>query len=266
MTVEQTFDLAALKRHYGADYFQGGEYVDYVGDRRVHEKTLRGHLRLVRRYVPAGSRILEIGCAHGFFLELIREVYPDSVGVDVSAAAVADAASRGCDVRAGDLMETQFDERFDAVCLWDTIEHLSRPHEVLRRAVELLGPGGHLFLTTGDFGAWLPAWQGLKWRQIHPPTHLFYFTRPSLRSLCHRLGLDVVRFGTVTVYRRLGSALMALERFRGGSAGGRLAAMTRRMIPSGILDLGIPLNLGDTLWLVARKPARHMNCQRELSK
>jgi SAM-dependent methyltransferase len=253
MTVTQDFDLAVLKRHYGADYFQGAEYVDYPGDRDVHLKTLSSHLRLVRRHVPPGGRVLEIGCAHGFFLELIRDLYPNSVGMDLSDAAVAEARKRNLNARAGDLLEAQFDYQFDAVCMWDTIEHLPRPYEVVRRASQLLKPGGFLFLTTGDFGAWLPRWQGLKWRQIHPPTHLFYFTRPSLRKLCVRADLEVVRFGTVKVYRRLGSALRSLERFRGDSLGGRLAKAGLRAVPKSVLNWGVPLNLGDTLYLVAQK-------------
>src|SRR5262249_30063275 len=114
--------------------------------------------------------------------------------------------------------------------------------------------GGHLFLSTGDFGAWLPRWQGLKWRQIHPPTHLFYFTRPSLRALCGRVGVQVERFGTVRGYRRLGSALQALERCHGGAVTGRLAKVMLRALPRALVDWDVPLNLGDTLWLAARKP------------
>ncbi|MGA9450171.1 MAG: class I SAM-dependent methyltransferase [Verrucomicrobiia bacterium] len=256
MTVAQDFDLATLKSYYGADYFLGAEYADYLGDRAVHEKTLAGHLRRLRRYVATGGRVLEIGCAHGFFLEMIQPIYPGSMGIDISEAAVAHARLRGMDVRAGDLLETEFNTSFDAVCLWDTIEHLSRPYEVMRRAATLLKPGGFLFLTTGDFGAWLPRWQGLKWRQIHPPTHLFYFTRPSLRKLCNRAGLEPVRFDTVTVHRRLRSALQALERLQGGSPSGRLARVGLGLLPAAVLGWGIPLNLLDTLCLVARKPTR----------
>src|SRR5262245_32583843 len=175
MTVEQNFTAAELEKLYQEEYFHGREYMDYEADKSAQQKTLAGHLRLVRQFVPAGGRILEIGCAYGYFLELIEKLYPRSVGVDVAAAAVAGARARGLDARQGEVLEMSFDESFDAVCLWDTIEHLPRPFEVLHRASQLLKAGGHLFLSTGDFGAWLPRWQGLKWRQIHPPTHLFYF-------------------------------------------------------------------------------------------
>ena len=252
MTVSQSFSSAAIQARYQESYFQGGEYVNYLADKRAHQKTLARHLRLVQQYVPPGGRLLEIGCAHGFFLELAQPVFPGAIGVDISTAAVAHARAQGLDAREGDLATQHFNERFDAVCLWDTIEHLPKPDETLQRTCALLKPGGYLFLSTGDFGALLPRLQGRNWRQIHPPTHLFYFTRPALRALCRRVGLDIVRFGTVRVYRRLGSALRALARWRGESFLGRLAAGVERVTPTSVLRLDIPLNSGDTLYLVAR--------------
>jgi SAM-dependent methyltransferase len=255
MTVEQAVSVEELRQWYGPAYFQGREYIDYLADKAAHQKTLAQHLRQVRRDVPAGRRILEIGCAYGFFLELIAKDYPGSVGLDVSRAAVAHARQRDLDAREGDLLDIQWSERFDAVCMWDTIEHLTRPADVLRRACDLLNPGGHVFVTTGDFGSWLARVQGLKWRQIHPPTHLFYFTRPALRALCQRLGLEVIEFSTVRVYRRIGSALHALARFHAKSLSGRCAAVLLKWLPACLLGWCVPLNLGDTVCLVARKPA-----------
>ena len=253
MTVDSLLTVEELRRHYGEGYFRGEEYIDYVADKVAQQRTLAEHLRVVRRYVPAGARVLEIGCAYGYFLELIRSTYPRSVGIDVSREAVAAAQAMGLDARVGDLLESHFDSEFDAVCLWDTIEHLPHPEAVVGRCAQLLKRGGHLFLTTGDFGALMPRLQGLKWRQIHPPTHVFYFTRPSLRALCERSGLDDVRFTTVRVHRRLSSALSALERFHAHSLAGRAAARLLRLLPSRCLDWDIPLDLGDTLSMTARR-------------
>lgn len=256
MTVEGDFNVEELRRLYQEDYFQGREYIDYLADKPAQQKTLSRHLKQVRRFVPTGGRILEIGCAYGYFLELIARDYPGSVGIDVSSAAVAHARRQGLDAREGDLLEMRLSEIFDAVCLWDTIEHLDQPAEVVQRAAALLKPGGHLFLTTGDFGSLLARIQGLRWRQIHPPTHLFYFTRPALSALCQRVEMEVVQFNSVRVYRRVRSALTALDRFHSGSWSGRTARWLLRVVPKGLLDLDLPLNLGDTLNLVARKAAQ----------
>jgi SAM-dependent methyltransferase len=254
MTVSPPCGSAGLRALYQEEYFKGGEYMDYVADQAAHQKTLARHLRVVRRHLPPGARLLEIGCAYGFFLELARTVYPGSVGVDLSPGAVAYARGRGLDAREGDLESLHLRGSFDAVCLWDTIEHLPSPDTTLQQGCALLEPGGWLFLSTGDAGALLPRLQGRGWRQLHPPTHLFYFTRPSLRALCRRLGLETVRFGTVRVYRRLSSVFKALARPRGKPFSTSLAAGALRLSPVRLQRLDIPLNLGDTLWLAARKP------------
>jgi SAM-dependent methyltransferase len=240
-------------RHiYDESYFQDGEYADYIGDKKFRQQSMDFHLRLVNRFLPASARVLEIGCAHGFFLELLRKDYPASVGVDISREAVAYAKGQGLDVREGDLLELNLEPGFDAVCLWDAIEHLSRPDDVLLRARELLRPGGCIFLTTGDLGALLPRLQGRKWRQIHPPTHLFYFTRPALKALCRKLNFEVVRFGTVASSYRLKSALMLLHRSRPGSLTSRFAEVAAKILPANLLRSGFSINLGDTLYMVAR--------------
>ena len=232
MAAEGEFSLDDLKKEYGADYFHGREYVDYVADAPVQRKLLTSHLRRMTRYVRPGARVLEIGCAYGYFLELLQPQYPHAVGVYVSADAVAAARNRGLDARQGDLSETEVQGPFDAICLWDTIEHLAAPDAVLCRAVDLLAPGGHIFLTTGDFGSVLARVQGLGWRQIHPPTHLFYFTRTALTRLCERLGLRVLALETVTVHRRLSSSLRGWEQRYRGSRSARAATWLRHALPS----------------------------------
>jgi SAM-dependent methyltransferase len=253
MVFDQRFDVAGLKSLYQESYFRGNEYIDYLAERVSQQRTLQQHLRVVRRHLQPGARLLEVGCAYGYFLEMIRADFPDSIGIDVSSAAIAYARERGLDAREGDLLDFTWERPFDAVCLWDTIEHLPHPDRVVQRAAESLAPGGYLMLTTGDFGALLPRLQGLRWRQIHPPTHLYYFTRPSLRALCRRVGLDVVSFTTVCVHRRLSSALLALERFHAGSPAGRTAKVLSRVLPAALLEWDVPLDLGDTLCLVARR-------------
>jgi SAM-dependent methyltransferase len=253
MTVEGHFRVEELKKEYGEDYFHGREYVDYVADAAVQRKLLTSHFRRMARYVRPGQPVLEIGCAYGYFLELLRSAYPASVGIDVSASAVAAARANGLDAREGDLIELDLQGPFGAVCLWDTVEHLAAPDAVLRRGVELLSPAGYLFLTTGDFGSWLARVQGLRWRQIHPPTHLFYFTRRSLTLLCQRIGLTVVALETVSVHRRLSSSLRGWQQRYPGSRSASVAGWLDRVLPTRLREYDFPLNVGDTMFLAARR-------------
>ena len=52
-------------------------------------------------------------------------------------------------------------EPFDVITLWDIIEHLPSPCATLSAAAELLEPGGHLVLTTGDASSAVARHSGL---------------------------------------------------------------------------------------------------------
>ena len=66
---------------YTPEYFRGAEYRDYVGDRRLIQKDFARRIRALRKLKP-GGRLLEIGCAFGFFLDLAREHW-EARGLDV---------------------------------------------------------------------------------------------------------------------------------------------------------------------------------------
>src|SRR5262245_18485827 len=79
--------LAAL---YQQHYFAGEEYTDYVGDRESLTSNFDARLRTLDRFLdPARHRrLLEVGCAYGFFLALARKRFADVQGIDISADAV----------------------------------------------------------------------------------------------------------------------------------------------------------------------------------
>ena len=51
-----------------------------MADEPVQRKLLGAHLRRMARYVPPGARVLEVGCAYGYFLDLLRREYPAPSG------------------------------------------------------------------------------------------------------------------------------------------------------------------------------------------
>jgi SAM-dependent methyltransferase len=139
---------------YGKSFFEGQEaYHDYQAERAVLQRNFRNHLDVLARYKPHG-RLLEIGCAFGFCLELARERW-DATGIDISAHAVEHAVGKlGLRAVAASYLEHDVPpESLDVICLWDTVEHLDRPDAFLEKAARELKPDGILALTTGDIGS-----------------------------------------------------------------------------------------------------------------
>lgn len=241
-------DLRAL---YGADYFNGDEYADYLGDKAVIQKNLRRWLNVIRRYSPGGS-LVEIGSAYGFFLELAQKHFK-AVGFEVSEEAVQHANSMlGVDSRCQNFLTdgSVTPGSVDVVAMWDVIEHVDAPGQFVYKAGEILRPGGHLFITTGDIDSWLPRRQGPRWRLIHPPTHLQYFSRKTLSHLLELKGFEVVKVMYPGYWRSIKQILHGMFVLGHNGQPSTVYNVMNKALPG---KLGIYLNTFDIMYVVARR-------------
>jgi len=189
-------DLDAL---YGEAYYTGGSdavFADYVGQeaaRRAHARRKLMLLRTLPPRIPRHGRLLDVGCAAGFFLAEARAFY-DVQGVELSAWSSAYARERlGLPVHTGTLQDATLPAgQFDVITLWDVIEHVPDPVPLLAEAARVLKPGGRLVLTTGDWGSAYAQARGPDWHLMTPPWHLTMFSRATLQRAARRAGLRVV--------------------------------------------------------------------------
>jgi SAM-dependent methyltransferase len=191
-----TIDFGAL---YGEAYYTGGSdavFADYVGQeaaRRAHARRKLALLRHLPPRIPRSGRLLDVGCAAGFFLSEARTHY-DVQGVELSAWSSDYARDRlGLPVVTGTLHDARLPaEHFDVVTLWDVIEHVPDPVPLLAEAARVLKPGGRLVLTTGDWGSAYAQARGADWHLMTPPWHLSMFSRATLAQAAQHAGLRVV--------------------------------------------------------------------------
>jgi len=242
-------DVQAL---YGRSYFHGDEYSDYLGDRPSTERNFAARLADLERHLDprAHRRLFEIGCAYGLFLHQARARFEHVAGIDITDEGVEFArTSLGLDVQRGDFLEADVSgQRFDVVCAWDTIEHLARPADYVQKAALLMPPGGVLALTTGDIGSLNARLRGPRWRLIHPPTHLHYFSVPSMTRMLDRLGFDVIHTAHIGSYRRVGNMLHNIVALRWGHP-----AAGQWLADSWLSGINLFVNLFDVMSVVARK-------------
>jgi SAM-dependent methyltransferase len=184
---------------YGQAYYTGGSdavFADYVGQeaaRRAHARRKLAVLRHLPPRIPRQGRLLDVGCAAGFFLAEARAFY-DVQGVELSTWSSAYARDRlNLPVFTGTLQDAPLPaDHFDVVTLWDVIEHVPEPVPVLAAAARVLKPGGRLVLSTGDWGSAYAQARGADWHLMTPPWHLTMFSRTSLQAAAERAGLRVV--------------------------------------------------------------------------
>lgn len=191
-----TIDFKSL---YGQAYYTGGSdavFADYVGQEAARRASARRKLRLLRSLpprLPSGGRLLDVGCAAGFFLAEAKTFY-DVQGVELSDWSSAYARDRlGLNVFTGTLQDAALPaDHFDIVTLWDVIEHVPDPVPLLAEAARVLKPGGRLVLSTGDWGSAYAQARGRDWHLMTPPWHLSFFSRDTLARAAARAGLKVI--------------------------------------------------------------------------
>ena len=233
--------------YYTADYFSGRHadgYADYLGAEPVLRREFARSVDFIRRY-RRGGKLLELGCAYGFFLmEAARHF--EVAGIELAADAAAHGRRTGLTVLQGAADEAKLRQigPVDVIVLFDVIEHLPDPRETLALCRRQLNPGGIIVVTTGDFGSLAAKLAGTRWRLMTPPQHLWFFTRQSMHRLGSGLGLAVEHIDHPWKVVPLSLIIFQLRRMLGL----RTAAM------AGASGIGVPVNLFDAMRVVLRSP------------
>jgi SAM-dependent methyltransferase len=180
--------------------YAGAESEDYVEEEAGQRETARRTLDRIARRLPAPAdppALLDLGCWVGFLLAEARDRGWRATGVEPSAFASRYARERlGLDVVTADLFAAELPPHaYDVVTLGDVIEHLVDPAAALARIESLLVPGGLLWLALPDAGSAVARLLGRRWWSVIP-THVQYFTRPSITLLLRRAGFDVLEVAT----------------------------------------------------------------------
>jgi hypothetical protein len=247
---------------YDEGYFNQGEYVDYDAASASHARNFRRKLALLARAgapSPEATRLLELGCASGAFLDEARAAgVPRALGLEVSAWCRDIAARRGHTVLSPDLSPDEHhadaavsELRPNLVVAWDVWEHLREPASTLSALLRAADPDVTVALTTVDASSLVARVRGPRWRQFHPPTHLCYPTRRSLRRFLEGLGFTVTHHASFGYYRPLSEYLRVL-RVRLPKAPPDAWSMTP-----------VFLDLHDTQMIIARRAPREPREPRE---
>lgn len=126
--------------------------------------------------IPAGGRLLDIGCGKGEAALLAQTEFGLTVtAVDVDKDAVESAAARGLDARVMDASALEFPSRsFDIVMMECVFSALERQEESIHEAICMLRPGGALILSdvyhrNPDLNRWRQEAKQARalWRQPH---------------------------------------------------------------------------------------------------
>jgi methionine biosynthesis protein MetW len=138
--------------------------------------TLRPDLAVIADTIPAGARVLDIGCGDGALMAALRDTKGiDARGLEIDAVNVANAVTRGLAVVQGDAdtdLADYPDNSFDYAILSQTLQTTRRPDLVLD---QLLRIGKQAFVSFPNFAQWKIRF-----------AHMFGGRMPVTKQLPHR--------------------------------------------------------------------------------
>jgi SAM-dependent methyltransferase len=233
-------------QYYTREYFSGVHpdgYANYRATEPILRREFTRTVAFIRKYRD-GGRLLEVGCAYGFFLAEAQQFY-DVGAIEISQEAAEFCRGRGQRVVTGVATEETVGQfgALDVIVMLDVIEHLANPRDTLELCCRHLNPDGIVVLTTGDFSS-LPARLARQhWRLMTPPQHLWYFTPKSMERLSKAAGLELETCDHP--WKLVPLSLLTFQLRRMVGAGSKK--------PQRASHIGVPINMFDTMRCVLRK-------------
>jgi len=240
---------------YKADYFTGAKqgygYVNYDRDKEPMKKTFIKYLGLIEKYNRHKDALLDVGAATGFFMDLVRKRGWKTKGIEISEYAVKEARKKGLDVIPGILENASFrNDSFDAITMWDVLEHLSDPLKIMKIVNSILKKGGILAINTPDSASLWARLLGRCWYLLIPPEHIFLFSKKALHILLENNGFEILeirKIGKSFTFPYILGILYSWQRLR-------LWKKLLELFQNKFLNkMSVPINFRDNVFIIARK-------------
>lgn len=143
-------------------------------------------------YLAPSFSVLEVGCAHGAFLEQIASLFPlnDVVGLELNESAVT--KSDKFEIRNEFIESYAVNNKgaFDVVCSFEVLEHISEVFSFLKSQIDCLKQGGTLIISVPNNDSFI---KGHKYGGLNlPPHHMGLWDQSSLRKLTTIFPIELI--------------------------------------------------------------------------
>lgn len=188
---------------YEEDYF-GAEYKtqygkDYLSDRESLMKRNSERISQTKEYFSSQShkKVLEVGSAAGFFLELMQQKGYDVTGYEISRKMATYAAERGIKTIQGSFMNLPAEHPellkapFDIVAAFYVLEHFAEQKTAWKILSNLTRTGGYLLLTLPSYSGPVYMFNKDHWAKTHPPDHAVDYSPEALKVVANEFGFKL---------------------------------------------------------------------------
>lgn len=146
-----------------------------------------------------GNNLLDIGCSTGTFLQKMRDWHGWNVtGIELNDNAADMGRKRfNLNIYTGTLEHHKFNENmFDAITLWDVLEHQHSPINTLREINRILDTNGILVLRVPNESSWDARLFGKYWAGYDCPRHFYVFNKKTITIMLQKCGFTIIDLKT----------------------------------------------------------------------
>jgi 2-polyprenyl-3-methyl-5-hydroxy-6-metoxy-1,4-benzoquinol methylase len=192
------------------------EHAREVSLKSVRDLNFSVLTRILKRLKPRGGALLDVGCAHGWFLDKTKDFFRSS-GVEPDESIFNATKARGLEVAHGYFPQAlDPSSKFDIIAFNDVLEHIPTVEGALTACKEHLNPDGLLLINLPSSNGFfyrlskLLARVGIcgffdrMWQKGMPSPHVHYFNQKNLTELLGNHQFKVVQTGTLDVLHAKG--------------------------------------------------------------
>jgi 2-polyprenyl-3-methyl-5-hydroxy-6-metoxy-1,4-benzoquinol methylase len=170
-------------------------YKDYFADERGSRRLAHRRLTQMKLFysnqAQAFGSLIDLGCAAGFFIDEARIAGWEVSGTELSTV-MRQHANEKLNLQVRPSLSDFNGRIFDALTMWEYIEHIPDPLDHLRSLHPFLKPGAIIGISTPNTSHRQIELDAPAWWEFKPPAHLNFFTPQSLNRLVTSTGYTVL--------------------------------------------------------------------------
>lgn len=241
-----------IKKLYSSNYYTNEDsrdlgYQNYKDMEVSLKKTFARRLSLIEPFLKNKRNVLDVGCAYGYALDLLKDKFTALFGSDFSKEAILELQKKNYEAYWGDILHSPWpNQHFDLILAYEVLEHVYNPRKFVQKLSDLLQPEGILVFVNPNINSILSKLSGRGWVSYKIPEHVGYFTQKSMKKILSENNLTMEYFGSDyqyaslnLIFDRLAKAFFPFKIFY---------TLFKKFIPS--LDIEVP---NGNMFVIARK-------------
>jgi len=184
-------EMLSIDKSFNHDYW--GEKVDSISRENIYNKydwEQELWLSKIGLNTFRDKIVLDFGCGHGIFLDLLQNIASMTYGVEKNKD-IFDDFYRGKKHQIFYNLEQMDNNSVDIIVAFDVIEHLEAPLEILKEMYRVLNPNGKVYIGVPNQCDFLKSIEKEYLKFFYHEAHVLYFNEKSLSSLIANINFKI---------------------------------------------------------------------------